>query len=106
MDPAAISVRLAPDVVAPLIKQLFVTEGPGAGPVDRPVRILALVSFQGERRTLTERDLTRIAATVVEEALRGDHPDEERAVTDALARALHALGTVDMDDVQAVRLGP
>ncbi|WP_431771824.1 NACHT domain-containing protein [Streptomyces cucumeris] len=119
MDPAANSVRLAPDVVVPLITQLFAAGGPGAPPVDRPVRISALVSFQGDRRTLTERDLTRIAAALVAEALRDTAPpgarDDgggdgegagERALTDALARSLHALGSVDMDDVRAVRLGP
>ncbi|QKV94177.1 NACHT domain-containing protein [Streptomyces sp. NA02950] len=115
MDPAANSVRLAPDVVVPLITRLFAAEGPGAPPADRPVRISALVAFQGDRRTLTERDLTRIAAALVAEALREAAPagarvghggEAERAVTDALARSLHALGTVDMDDVRAVRLGP
>ncbi|MET8177403.1 NACHT domain-containing protein [Streptomyces sp. NPDC005336] len=106
MDPAVISARLAPGVVVPLIAQLFVTEGPGGLPGDRPVRISALVSFQGDRRTLTERDLTRVAGALAEEALCGVPPAERRAVTDALARTLHALGTVDMDDLQAVRLGP
>ncbi|MES4909468.1 MULTISPECIES: NACHT domain-containing protein [unclassified Streptomyces] len=120
MDPAAIAARLAsgsavPDAVAPIVEQLFVREGPGAGPVDRPVRISGLVSFQGDVRTLTERDLTGLAARLVRETLGAVVPggarpaaaaDEERAVVDALARTLHALGTVDLNDVQAVRLGP
>src|SRR4051794_17192443 len=52
MDPAAIHT---------LLQELFVAEGP----VDRPVRIASLVAFQGDRRTLTERDLPRIAAALL-----------------------------------------
>ncbi|MDX3228233.1 NACHT domain-containing protein [Streptomyces sp. ME19-01-6] len=122
MDPAAIAARLAlaadsgaaaSTAVAPIVEELFVREGPGAGPVDRPVRISGLVSFQGDARTLTERDLTGLAARLVREVLGAVAPgeakpagDEGRAVVDALARTLHALGTVDLNDVQAVRLGP
>ncbi|MEC4018608.1 NACHT domain-containing protein [Streptomyces sp. H27-D2] len=112
MDPAAIAGRLASSAVVPLIKKLFVQEGPGAGVVDRPVRISGLVSFRGERRTLTERDLAGLADKLVERALRtagpGEQPivaDERVAVTDAVARTLHALGSLDIDDLHAVRLG-
>lgn len=56
MDPAVIGARLASSAVAPLVKKLFVQEGPGAGLVDRPVRISSLVSFRGEKRTLTDKD--------------------------------------------------
>ncbi|MER7989645.1 NACHT domain-containing protein [Streptomyces noursei] len=113
MDPSALGARLASGVVAPLVKKLFVQEGPGAGLVDAPVRISALVSFKGERRTLTDKDLHKLAAELVRRAVRsaapGERPipeDEEAAVAAALAGTLAALGTVTMDDVQAVRLGP
>ncbi|WEB41145.1 NACHT domain-containing protein [Streptomyces yunnanensis] len=113
MDPSALGARLASAVVAPLVKKLFVQEGPGAGLVDAPVRISALVSFRGERRTLTDKDLHKLAAELVRRAVRsaapGERPipeDEEAAVAAALAGTLAALGTVTMDDVQAVRLGP
>ncbi|MEU9503504.1 NACHT domain-containing protein [Streptomyces sp. NPDC048196] len=112
MDPSAVVVRLASGAVAPLVRKLFVKEGPGAGLVPAPVRISALVSFTGEQRTLTRKDLHKLAAELVQRALRscgpGERPvpaDEERAVADALADTLHALGDLDMDDVQAVRLG-
>ncbi|UZJ30191.1 NACHT domain-containing protein [Streptomyces endophytica] len=112
MDPSAVGIRLASGVVAPLVRKLFVKEGPGAGLVAAPVRISALVSFTGEQRTLTRKDLHTLAAELVRRALRshgpGERPvpeDEERAVADALAATLHALGDLDMDDVQAVRLG-
>ncbi|GGU92917.1 ATP-binding protein [Streptomyces albospinus] len=112
MDPSAVGVKLASSVVAPLVKKLFVKEGPGAGLVDAPVRISALVSFRGEQRTLTDRDLHKLAAELVRRAVRsagpGERPvpeDEETAVADALATTLAALGTLDMDDVQAVALG-
>ncbi|MER0481776.1 hypothetical protein ABR737_26150 [Streptomyces sp. Edi2] len=39
MDPSAVGIRLASGVVAPLVKKLFVKEGPGAGLLDGPVRI-------------------------------------------------------------------
>ncbi|MEU6113580.1 NACHT domain-containing protein [Streptomyces sp. NPDC047117] len=112
MEPAALGARLASSAVAPLVKKLFVKEGPGAGLVERPVRVSALVSFTGEKRTLTEGDLRKIAEELVARAVRaagpGERPvpaDEEGAVADALARTLYGLGTLDMDDVQAVRLG-
>ncbi|MER6309060.1 NACHT domain-containing protein [Streptomyces sp. NPDC001657] len=112
MDPSAVGIRLASGAVAPLVRKLFVKEGPGAGLVPAPVRISALVSFTGEQRTLTRKDLHKLAAELVQRALRGCGPgerpvreDEERAVADALADTLHALGDLDMDDVQAVRLG-
>lgn len=110
MDPAVIGARLASGVVAPLIKKLFVREGAGAGLTDKPVRLSGLVSFRGEKRTLTERDVRRLASDLVAGSLsspgeRPFPPDEADAVTDALARALLTLGDLDMDDVQAVRLG-
>ncbi|MEU7639182.1 NACHT domain-containing protein [Streptomyces sp. NPDC039016] len=113
MDPSALGARLASGVVAPLVKKLFVQEGPGAGLVDAPVRLSALVSFKGERRTLTDKELRKLAAELVRRAVRsaapGERPvpeDEETAVADALAATLAGLGTLDMDDVQAVALGP
>ncbi|MFD5555430.1 NACHT domain-containing protein [Streptomyces sp. NPDC127068] len=110
MDPSVLGARLASSAIAPLVKKLFVTEGPGAGLVDKPVRLSAYVSFRGERRTLSEAQLRRLAGHLVREALtspgeRAFPADEETAVTDALARTLLALGDLDMDDVQAVQLG-
>ncbi|MZE79030.1 NACHT domain-containing protein [Streptomyces xinghaiensis] len=109
MDPAVVGARVASAAVAPLIKKLFVREGPGAGLLDRPVRLSGLLSFTGEKRTLIERDLRKLAAELVRRAVAaGERPvpeDEEEAVADALARSLHALGDLAMDDVQAVRLG-
>lgn len=102
-------VRLASAVAGPLVKRLFVTEGPGAGLVDRPVRISSRVSFRGEKRTLTDADLRALAAKLVRQALRtGERPvgaDEETAVVDALATSLRALGDLDLTDLQAVGLG-
>ncbi|MFF3747844.1 NACHT N-terminal Helical domain 1-containing protein [Streptomyces kronopolitis] len=87
MDPSVLGVRLASGVVAPLIRKLFVKEGPGAGLVAKPVRISGLVSFTGERRTLSDQDLHKIAADLVARAVRtagpGERPvaaDEEQAV--------------------------
>ncbi|MFI6686083.1 NACHT domain-containing protein [Streptomyces sp. NPDC050485] len=109
MDPAQIGLKLATSVVGPLVKKLFVTEGPGAGLVDRPVRLSSYVSFRGEKRTLAEPDLRRLAAALVKEGLRtGERPvpaDEEQAVTDALATTLYALGELRLSDVEAVALG-
>lgn len=109
MDPAVIGARLASGVAAPLIKKLFVREGPGAGLVDRPVRLSGLVSFKGEKRTLTEKDLTKLAGELVHQALRtGERAitaDERKAVVNALSRTLHALGDLSLSDVEAVELG-
>ncbi|MET9736286.1 NACHT domain-containing protein [Streptomyces sp. NPDC006458] len=110
MDPAVLGGRLASSMIAPLVKKLFRSEGPGAGLVDKPVSLSALVSFRGEKRALEERDVRRLAAQLVAQAVDspGEAPfpaDERHAVTHALAHRLIALGDLDMDDVQAVRLG-
>ncbi|WP_306318618.1 MULTISPECIES: NACHT domain-containing NTPase [unclassified Streptomyces] len=111
MDPAALGTRLATSAIAPALRKLLVQEGPGAGLTDRPVRISGLVSFRGEKRTLTERDLERLARKLVDAAAGGPgespipYEDQEPVVL-ALTRTLHALGDLTMDDVQAVRLGP
>ncbi|MEV0443362.1 NACHT domain-containing protein [Streptomyces spectabilis] len=110
MDPLLLGTRLASSALTPLVRKLFVREGPGAGLTDRPVRLSALVSFRGEKRSLDERDVRKLAGQLVRRAVEspGEPPfpaDEETAVTDALASRLLALGDLDMDDVQAVRLG-
>ncbi|MFI1938120.1 NACHT domain-containing protein [Streptomyces purpureus] len=115
MDPAIIGTRLASSAIGPLVRRLLVQDGPGAGLTDRRIRLSRLVSFRGEKRTLTDRDVRTLAAALVEESMSGGSgasraerpfpPDETEAVVDALARTLLALGDLDMDDVQAVRLG-
>ncbi|MGY0485883.1 NACHT domain-containing protein [Streptomyces sp. WG-D5] len=111
MDPAVLGTRLASSVIAPALKKLLVQEGPGAGLTDRPVRLSGLVSFHGEKRTLTEADLERLARKLVDTAVGGpgEPPfpyEETEPVVLALGRTLSALGDLSMDDVQAVRLGP
>ncbi|WP_405991704.1 NACHT domain-containing protein [Streptomyces sp. NBC_00986] len=110
MEPAVLGGKLASGLITPLLKKLFVPDAPGAGLVDRPVRLSSLVSFKGEKRTLTEKDVHKLAAHLVARAVDSPGeapfpPDEQTAVADALARRLLALGDLDMDDVQAVRLG-
>ncbi|MET8026498.1 NACHT domain-containing protein [Streptomyces avermitilis] len=110
MEAASIGVKLASSVVTPLVKKLFVAEGPGAGLVEKPVRVSEFVSFRGEKRALAEKELTRLATELVRRAVKseGERPlpeDEELAVVHALARTLHSLGDLAMTDVQAVRLG-
>jgi hypothetical protein len=109
MDPVAIGTRLASSVAAPLVRKLFVADGPGAGLVDRPVRISAFVSFKGEKRVVGEKELAVLSAELVSRALRAGErrvpAGEERAVVHALATTLHALGDLTMTDVQAVELG-
>jgi hypothetical protein len=110
MEPAVLGGKLASSLVAPLVKKLFVTGSPGAGLVDRPVRLARLVSFRGEQRHLGEAEVRRLAGRLVGASLDspGEPPfprDETEAVTVALTTRLLALGDLDMDDVQAVRLG-
>ncbi|MEV5611607.1 NACHT domain-containing protein [Streptomyces sp. NPDC052225] len=110
MDPAVLGTRLASTVLVSALRRLLVQDAPGAGLVDRPVRLSGLVSFRGEKRTLTDADVTRLARKLVAAAVEGpgEPPfpyEETEAVTHALARTLSALGDLGMDDVQAVRLG-
>ncbi|WP_411146504.1 NACHT domain-containing protein [Streptomyces sp. x-80] len=111
MEPAAIGARLASSVVAPLVKKLFVADGPGAGLVDKPVRVAKLVSFKGEKRVLSDEDLHKIAEELVGRAAQSTGIEErlptyeQRAVAHAVADSLRAMGYIDMDDMQAVQLG-
>ncbi|MER7730673.1 NACHT domain-containing protein [Streptomyces erythrochromogenes] len=110
MDATTAGIRLASAVVAPLIKKLLRTEGAGAGLVDRPQRISSYVSWR-EKRDLDAADLSRLADTLVREALRapGERPlapGDEAGVAAALAATLHSLGDLTLSDVEAVRLGP
>ncbi|WP_414506336.1 NACHT domain-containing protein [Streptomyces sp. NEAU-L66] len=111
MEAAAIGARLASSVVAPLIKRLFVADGPGAGLVDKPLRVSKLVSFKGEKRVLSDEDLHKIAEELVNRAAQSTGVKErlpayeQRAVAHAVADSLRSLGYIDMDDVQAVQLG-
>ncbi|MEB8341884.1 NACHT domain-containing protein [Streptomyces endophyticus] len=109
MEPTTIGARLASAAIGPVVKKLFVSEGPGAGLVDKPIRISGYVSFRGEKRVLGERDVRRLAARLVRQAVRvGERPvgaDEESAVSDALGSTLYALGRLDITDLDAVRLG-
>lgn len=113
MEPTVLGGRLASAVVTPLLGKLFTPEASGAGLVDRPVRLKDLVSFRGEKRSLGEKDVGRLAAHPVGEALAspGEPPfpvAEGPAVAHAPGARLPALGDLgdlDMDDVQAIRLG-
>lgn len=56
MEPALVGTRLASAAIGPLLRKLLAGDVPGAGPTGhaRTVRLSALVSFRGEKRTLTE----------------------------------------------------
>jgi hypothetical protein len=112
MEPSALAVRLASSALGPLVARLFHRGTAGADLADRPVRLAALVSFRGEKRTVGEKELRRLARELVARAATAYGPHEapgeatRTELADALATALHSLGDLDMDDVQAVRLGP
>ncbi|MDI6521246.1 large ATP-binding protein [Streptomyces sp. KO7888] len=113
VDVTALGARVASSAVTPLVRRLFVRDGPGAGLVDRPVRISALVSFRGEKRTVTPKDVEKIAGELVRRALAAAGPGEEpvgaaeaAVVKDALARTLARLGEITVEDYEAVGLGP
>ncbi|WP_121711488.1 NACHT domain-containing protein [Streptomyces sp. E5N91] len=113
VDVTALGARVASSAVVPLVRRLFVRDGPGAGLVDRPVRISALVSFRGEKRNVTPEDVDKIAGELVRRALASAGPGEEpvdaaeaAAVKDALARTLARLGEITVEDYEAVGLGP
>ncbi|MEV7193839.1 NACHT domain-containing protein [Streptomyces sp. NPDC093510] len=113
VDPATLGARLASSAVAPLVKKLFVKDQPGAGLVTKPVRISGLVSFRGEKRDVTPKDVEKIAEELVRRALKAAGPGERPvdaaeavAVKHALAQSLTVLGTLTIEDYEAVALGP
>ncbi|WP_328689201.1 NACHT domain-containing protein [Streptomyces caniferus] len=106
MDPTSIVARLTPHVVDPLIRRLFVADGPAAGPADRAVRISRLVSFTGEKPDLAEEELHGLAAALVERGWGAAPGVGKPAVTAALVRSLRALADLGMDDLDAARLLP
>ncbi|MFG2498705.1 NACHT domain-containing protein [Streptomyces sp. NPDC048441] len=113
VEATALGARIASSVVAPLIKKLFVADQPGAALVDKPVRIASLVSFSGEKRDVTPKDVEKVADELVRRALKAAGPREQPidpaeapAVRNALARTLSGLGTLTIKDYEAVALGP
>jgi energy-coupling factor transporter ATP-binding protein EcfA2 len=106
--------QIAAKTVAPLLARLLrPARAPAAEFGERPIPIRRLLSFVREHRTLTEDDLHKLARELVRRAVRaaGPHdppvePEARDAVGQALTRTLHALGDLDIDDVQAVALGP
>ncbi|MEO3753364.1 NACHT domain-containing protein [Streptomyces sp. B6B3] len=111
MDFGGVGLRVASGAFVPLVKRLFRQDGAGAGLVEQPVKLSKLVSFGAEKRELVERDVHKLSEELVHRALRemGPHdapsPDHQREAAGLLARSLMCLGELDMDDVQAVRLG-
>ncbi|GAA3169334.1 MULTISPECIES: NACHT domain-containing protein [Streptomyces] len=111
MDPSVIATRLGAAALQPLVRKLLVADGPGAGVVERPVRMSGWLSFRGEKKQLSEKDLHKLASELVRRAVgplpSSDRPaeDETAATAHALAFTLHALGDLDMDDIHAVELG-
>ncbi|MGW3418357.1 NACHT domain-containing protein [Streptomyces phaeochromogenes] len=113
VDAGVLGARIASSAVAPLVKKLFVKDQPGAGLVSSPVRISALVSFGREKRSVTPKDVEKVAAELVRRALKtagpGEQPvtaEEATAVTHALGHSLASLGTLTIEDYEAVDLGP
>ncbi|MBA0052464.1 NACHT domain-containing protein [Streptomyces sp. AJS327] len=112
MDIPTVGARLASSAVVPLVRKLLVQESPGAGLVDAPIRLSRLVSFRGEKRTLSDRDFRRISEELVRRAAESTGMSERlpsyelQAVANALTHSLRTLGDLEMDDVQAVQLGP
>ncbi|PJJ03596.1 NACHT domain-containing protein [Streptomyces sp. 2333.5] len=106
MDPTPILARLSPQALDPLIRRLFLPDGPFAEPADRPVPLSRLLSFTGEKPALTERGLAGVAAALVEQASGGTAGPPDQALTTALTSTLRALADTGMDDADAVRLLP
>ncbi|MEV8408375.1 hypothetical protein AB0R12_21965 [Streptomyces niveus] len=115
MDGGVVGLRIASAVVVPVVKRLLLpaAKAPEAEFTDRPIPIRRMVAFGKEHRTLSEDDLHKLARELVRRAVRAAGPhdppvgaDEHDAVGQALTRTLHALGDLDMDDVQAFGLGP
>ncbi|MCC5036017.1 NACHT domain-containing protein [Streptomyces sp. WAC 00631] len=111
MDSVTVALRVGSAAITPLVRKLFRGDQPGAGLVARPVRIGSLVSFRGEKSSLTRRDLEKLVRRLVDRAVDAAGPyensgfGEHEAVVQALADSLSRLGDLDMDDVQAVALG-
>ncbi|MFR9795237.1 NACHT domain-containing protein [Streptomyces sp. MS06] len=113
VDAAALGARIASSAVKPLVSRLFRKDQPGAGLVERPVRISALVSFRPEKRGVTPKDVDKVVAELVRRALREAGPGEQpvdgaeaEAVGEALSRTLSRLGEITIEDYEAVGLGP
>ncbi|MFD3572936.1 NACHT domain-containing protein [Streptomyces sp. NPDC058644] len=113
VEATTLGARIASSVVVPLIKKLFVADQPGAALVEKPVKISSLVSFSGEKRSVTPKDAEKVADELVRRALKAAGPYEQPiepaealAVRGALAHSLAALGTITIEDYEAVALGP
>ncbi|ONK14390.1 NACHT domain-containing protein [Streptomyces sp. MP131-18] len=111
MDPMYLGGRVAAAAVGPVVRKLFRSQPAGAGLVDRPVRLDALLAFRGEKRELSGKDVHRLAGEIVDRALRsmgpeaGELADHREFLRSALADRLLAFGALGMNDVHAVALG-
>ncbi|MGP3977065.1 NACHT domain-containing protein [Streptomyces sp. 8N114] len=107
IDSAGIVSRLAQPSVAAQIDLLFVPHE--ADERKQPLR--RLVDFNGERNALNARDLRSLAGDLVRRAVsdpgeRPVAPEEDAAVTDALARTLAVLGELEMGTAEALQSRP
>lgn len=115
MEGGTTGLQIAAKTVVPLLKRLLLPAArvPPAEYGERAVPVRRLLAFVREHRTLTEDDLHKLARELVRRAVCAAGPydrpvaeEQHDAVAQALTRTLHALGDLDMDDVQAVALGP
>lgn len=112
MDVATVGLRIASSAVVPLVRQVFPPQAPGAGLVDRPVRLTRLVGF-GERGAAPDQGrLRKLTETLVGQAAEAAGPhdapaeSERLAVTEAVLSSIGALAQTGLDDIGAVALGP
>ncbi|MDT0444032.1 NACHT domain-containing protein [Streptomyces johnsoniae] len=111
VDPMYLGGRVAAAAVGPVVRKLFRGQPAGAGLVDKPVRLDALLAFRGEKRELSVRDVHRLAGEIVDRALRsmgpeaGELADHREFLRSALADRLLTLGALGMNDAHAVALG-
>ncbi|WP_018657658.1 NACHT domain-containing protein [Actinomadura flavalba] len=111
MDPVAF--KVASPAAGQLIKALFFKEPvPGAGLVDKPVRLAGWVKWRGGKKELAEKEIRKLVrqlerdVTDEDPALRMIGVPEGEAVGRAVTAALLAFDRLAMDDVQNAGLDP
>ncbi|MBW1596484.1 NACHT domain-containing NTPase [Streptomyces sp. JJ38] len=109
MDLGTSGLRIASSALLPLIRKLLRKDEPVV--VDQPVRLGVLLAFRGPGAAVRDSELRLLADELVRRAARAAGPhdvlpsDELTAVAHSLTGTLGTLGELEMDDLQAVRLG-
>ncbi|MFE1992134.1 NACHT domain-containing protein [Streptomyces parvulus] len=111
MEPlfTSLGARGASLAAGPLVRKLLVAHTPGAAVTATGTPLQRRVAWGGKQPTITERDVRRLVGQLVSETLESSPElchlrSNPEPLVEAVCRTLLRLGSLNMDDIQAVGL--